>query len=125
MLHETHETAAWQLICRAPARDVGKAKSYQFINQSFNPFRTHSANGYLSPIMFELCWQTCQLTIYSNYPRNAGKLNSHLIGLVVSIVVRSALTNRFIPHGLLKRGNAGIVTRRSTPRRCRNHKEVV
>ena len=29
MLHETHETAAWQLICRAPARDVGKAKSYQ------------------------------------------------------------------------------------------------
>ena len=125
VLHETHETAASQWICRAPARDVGKAKSYQFINQSFNPFRTHSANGYLSPIMFELCWQTCQLTIYSNYPRNAGKLNSHLIGLVVSIVVRSALTNRFIPHGLLKRGNAGIVTRRSTPRRYRNHKEVV
>jgi|GEM_PF-5549152 len=29
VLHETHETAAWQLICRAPARCVGKAKSYQ------------------------------------------------------------------------------------------------
>ena len=30
MLHETHETAASQWICRAPARDVGKAKSYQW-----------------------------------------------------------------------------------------------
>ena len=29
VLHETHETAASQWICRAPARDVGKAKSYQ------------------------------------------------------------------------------------------------
>ena len=29
VLHETHETAASQWICQAPARDVGKAKSYQ------------------------------------------------------------------------------------------------
>jgi hypothetical protein len=32
-LHETHETAASQWICRAPARDVGKAKSYQYTHQ--------------------------------------------------------------------------------------------
>ena len=35
MLHETHETAASQWICQAPARDVGKAKSYQSKNRFF------------------------------------------------------------------------------------------
>ena len=34
VLHETHGTAASQLICRAPARDVGKAKSYQFVRRA-------------------------------------------------------------------------------------------
>ena len=33
MLHETHETAASQWICRARDRDAGKANSYQLVQR--------------------------------------------------------------------------------------------
>jgi predicted GNAT family acetyltransferase len=48
VLHETHETAASQWICRAPARDVGKAKSYQFFTDLANPVsnRIYERIGY-------------------------------------------------------------------------------
>ncbi len=36
VLHETHETAASQWMCGAPARDAGKAKSYQSAISAFN-----------------------------------------------------------------------------------------
>lgn len=45
----------------------------EYIDQFFNPIRRHSTNGYLSPIMFELCWQTHQLTVESTCPRNCGQ----------------------------------------------------
>jgi len=49
VLHETHETAASQWICRAPARDVGKAKSYQLIE------RREKALGEVRPRAVAVC----------------------------------------------------------------------
>ena len=43
VLHETHETAASQWMCGAPARDVGKAKSYQS-SASADPSHGRSPN---------------------------------------------------------------------------------
>ena len=50
VLHETHETAASQWICRAPARDVGKAKSYQyqFLSIGIDTFRSRIYNRHMT-----------------------------------------------------------------------------
>ena len=58
-------TLEWELLGRnsfATQSQAHRAVS-EYIDQFFNPIRRHSTNGYVSPIMFELCWQTRQLTV--------------------------------------------------------------
>lgn len=35
----------------------------EYIENFYNPQRSHSTNGYVSPITFELRWQSCQLAV--------------------------------------------------------------
>ena len=79
-LWKRHRQRATRFVSHAPLGRNSFATHSQahravseYIDQFFNPIRRHSTNGYLSPIMFELCWQTRQLTVESTCPRNAGK----------------------------------------------------
>ena len=58
-------TLEWELFRKRSFATHSQARRIvsEYIDQFFNPIRRHPTNGYLSPIMFELCWQTRQLTV--------------------------------------------------------------
>ncbi len=58
-------TLEWELLARnsfATQSQAHRAVS-EYIDQFFNPIRRHSTNGYLSPIAYELRWQSRQLAV--------------------------------------------------------------
>ena len=71
-------TLEWELLSRNrfEAQSQTRRIVREYIDQFFNPIRRHSTNGNISPIEFELRWQSCQLTVESMCPQNAGKLKS-------------------------------------------------